>query len=68
MPSPLWLLPLGLGASSVWPLLAAARRVRQELDGLRRSIGELRDLSAGVVVVAGGSAAVRRSIENTPRS
>jgi hypothetical protein len=63
VPAPLWWLPLGVVAVSVWPLLVATRRLQDEAEGLRGALAGLREVRAGVAVVRDESAALRRTLE-----
>ena len=62
--SPLWWIPVGVGALALIPLLWLGRRAAAEVARLRSSVLLLADLHPAVVAVESDAARTRRALEN----
>ena len=62
--SPLWWIPVAVGALALVPLVGLCRRAAAEVAGLRSAVLVLADLHPAVVAVESDAARTRRALEN----
>lgn len=67
MISPLWWLPVAVGAIGVVPLYRGARRLEYELAGLRAGLDRLRSVRPALDEVTAEIRATRRAVEDLAR-
>jgi hypothetical protein len=62
--SPLWWIPVAVGALALIPLVRLCRRAAAEVTALRATVLVLADLHPAVVAVQSDAARTRRALEN----